>query len=71
MHPLEHRLEQAISEIDNIKQILRDHSRKVEDGESTVKRVEGHQEVHENLAQQTFRETRHYERRASGEDRTT
>ena len=53
MHPLEHRLEQALGEIDSIKQILRDHSRKVEDTESIIKRVEGHQEVHENLAQRT------------------
>ena len=53
MHPLEHRLEQALSEIDSIKQILRDHSRKLEETESTVKQVEGHHEVHENLAQRT------------------
>ena len=53
MHPLEHKLEQALSEIDSIKQILRDHSRKLEETESTVKQVEGHHEVHENLAQRT------------------
>ena len=63
MHPLEHKLDQALSEIGNIKQalseignikqILRDHSRKLEETESTVKQVEGHHEVHENLAQQT------------------
>ena len=53
MHPLEHRLEQALIEIDSIKQILRDHSRKLEETESTVKQVEGHHEVHENLAQRT------------------
>ena len=53
MHPLEHRLEQALSEIDSIKQILRDHSRKLEETESTVKQVEGHHEVHENLAHRT------------------
>ena len=53
MHPLEHKLEQTLSEIDSIKQILRDHSRKLEETESTVKQVEGHHEVHENLAQRT------------------
>ena len=53
MHPLEHKLEQTLSEIDNIKQILRDHSRKLEETESTVKQVEGHHEVQENLAQRT------------------
>ena len=53
MHPLEHKLDQALSEIGSIKQILRDHSRKLEETESTVKQVEGHHEVHENLAQRT------------------
>ena len=53
MHPLEHKLDQALSEIDSIKQILRDHSRKLEETDSTVKQVEGHHEVHENLAQRT------------------
>ena len=53
MNPLEHKLDQALSEIGSIKQILRDHSRKLEETESTVKQVEGHQEVHENLAQRT------------------
>ena len=53
MHPLEHKLEQALSEIDSIKQILSEHSRKLEETESTVKQVEGHHEVHENLAQRT------------------
>ena len=53
MHPLEHKLDQALSEIGSIKQILREHSRKLEETESTVKQVEGHHEVHENLAQRT------------------
>ena len=53
MHPLEHKLDQALSEIGSIKQILSEHSRKLEETESTVKQVEGHHEVHENLAQRT------------------
>ena len=53
MHPLEHKLDQALSEIGSIKQILRDHSRKLEETESIVKQVEGHHEVHENLAKRT------------------
>ena len=53
MHPLEHKLDQALSEMGSIKQILSEHSRKLEETESTVKQVEGHHEVHENLAQRT------------------
>ena len=53
MHPLEHKLDQALSEIGSIKQILSEHSRKLEETESIIKQVEGHHKVHENLAQRT------------------
>ena len=53
MHPLEHKLEQALTEIDGVKHALSEHSRKQEETESYVKQLAGQHEVHENLAQQT------------------
>ena len=45
MHPLEHKIEQALSEIDGVKRIQSEHSRKHEETESLVKQVVGQQEV--------------------------
>ena len=53
MHPLEHKLEQALTEIDGVKHAVSEHSRKQEETESYVKQLAGQHEVHENLAQQT------------------
>lgn len=53
MHPLEHKLEQALTEIDSVRHILSEHSRQQEETESYVKQLAGQHEVHENLAQQT------------------
>ena len=52
MHPLEHKLEQALTEIDGVKHAVSEHSRKQEETESYVKQLAGQHEVHENLAQQ-------------------
>ena len=53
VHPLEHKLEQALTEIDGVKHALTEQSRKQEETESYVKQLAGQDEVHENLAQQT------------------
>ena len=53
MHPLEHKLEQALTEIDGVKHAVSEQSRKQEETESYVKQLAGRDEVHENLAQQT------------------
>ena len=45
MHPLEHKIEQALSEIDGVKRVQSEHSRKHEETESLVKQVVGQHEV--------------------------
>jgi len=51
--PLEHKVEQILSEIGCLRSTQSEQSRKLEETESLVKQVAGQHEVQENLAQQT------------------
>lgn len=53
MLPLEHKVEQTLSEIGCVRSTLSEQSRKLEETDSLVKQVAGQHEVQENIALQT------------------